>query len=110
MPQPADTVNLNPDHLDIVKQLLQKHIPHDTVWAFGSRVTENIKPYSDLDLVIVRDHPLSLELLAALAEDFSQSDLPFRVDIVDWATTHASFRKIIQQQFVVLQTCDTVFE
>jgi type I restriction enzyme S subunit len=40
---------------------------------------------------------------AALAEDFSESDLPWKVDIVDWATTGESFRKIIRDSRVVVQ-------
>lgn len=40
--------------------------------------------------------PLSLEHLADLQEDFSNSDLPFRVNIVEWANTTPEFRKIIE--------------
>ena len=40
----------------------------------------------------------------ALAEAFAESDLPWKVDIVDWATTSESFRKIIQQHRVVVAT------
>jgi len=38
-----------------------------------------------------------------LADDFSESDLPFKVDIVDWATTGERFRKIIEAERIVLQ-------
>jgi type I restriction enzyme S subunit len=36
-------------------------------------------------------------------DDFSESDLPWRVDVVDWACTSASFRRIIEQNRVVIQ-------
>jgi type I restriction enzyme S subunit len=41
--------------------------------------------------------------LGAIAEDFSDSDLPWKVDVVDWATTAESFRKIIERDKVVVQ-------
>jgi len=43
-----------------------------------------------------------LDLSSALAEDFAQSDLPWKVDVVDWATTSEGFRKIIEQDCVPL--------
>jgi hypothetical protein len=46
--------------------------------------------------------PLSLRLIARLEDDFSESDLPWRVDVVDWATTQPGFRRIIEQSKVVL--------
>jgi predicted nucleotidyltransferase len=78
-----------------VRRILQKQVPEWAVWAFGSRVMGNPKPYSDLDLVVMTDQPLSLVRMADLNEAFDESDLPFRVDIVDWAATSPSFREII---------------
>jgi type I restriction enzyme S subunit len=96
-------IDLRPDHLQIVRGILKKIVPELDVWAFGSRAKWLAKPYSDLDLAIISDTPLSLALQAALTDDFAESDLPFRVDIVDWATTKENFRKIIEQDKVVLQ-------
>lgn len=83
-------------------EILQRHFPHKTVWAFGSRARFAAKPYSDLDLAIIGDSPLSLSELAALEYDFTESALPFKVDIVDWATASESFRNIIRQTHVVV--------
>ena len=60
------------------------------------------KPYSDLDLAVISDAPLPLDVLAWLVEDFSESDLPWRVDVVDWAATSESFRRIIERDKVVV--------
>ena len=93
-------------HWEIVRDILHKHVPEYEVWAFGSRAKWTAKPHSDLDLAIITDHALSLAISAALEDAFSESDLPWKVDIVDWATTSASFRKIIEQQKVLVQTPD----
>jgi type I restriction enzyme S subunit len=61
------------------------------------------KPFSDLDLALLCDQPLPLSTRSDLAEDFTESDLPFKVDLVDWATTGARFRKVIESERVVVQ-------
>ena len=96
-------IDLRPDHWEIVRAILQKHVPQYAVWAFGSRAKWKAKDYSDLDLAIITDKPLSLDVSASLSDDFSESDLPWRVDVVDWATTSESFRKIIERDKVVVQ-------
>lgn len=102
MPDPS--IDLRADHLQLVRSILEKNVPDREVWAFGSRVQGRAKPYSDLDLAVMGEQPLSLAVQAALADDFAESDLPIRVDIVDWATTKDNFRQIIARDKVVLQT------
>jgi type I restriction enzyme S subunit len=96
-------IDIRPDLWPIVRDILSKHGLQYEVWAFGSRVKGRVKPYSDLDLAVISDKPLSLGIRGGLAEDFSESDLPWRVDVVDWAATSPTFRKIIEQNKVVVQ-------
>ena len=109
MPEPAQTLRVSPEHLAIVLDILQKNVPGLEVRAFGSRVATTpeeiarIKPYSDLDLAVVAPEPLPLRTLGRLKEDFSDSDLPWRVDVVDWAATSETFRKIIEEKYVVVK-------
>lgn len=51
-------------------------------WIFGSRAKGTAKLYSDLDIALVAKEPISLEALSLLEEDFTESELPFKVDIV----------------------------
>jgi predicted nucleotidyltransferase len=96
-------INLEKKYLDFVLLLLKEHIPDETVWLFGSRTTEKIKPYSDIDLVIVGDKPISSDILALLSLAFEESDLPYKVDILDWCMLDLDFKKIIQQRYEILQ-------
>lgn len=96
-------IDIQHEQWQIVHTILQKNIPQYEVWAFGSRVKGKAKRYSDLDLAVISQIPLPLSVYAALSEDFSESDLPWRVDIVDWATTSTAFRDIIKQNYVVIQ-------
>ena len=90
-------IKLKPDQKKIVLEILQRRIPDRQVFAFGSRVKGTPKKFSDLDLAIMGDAPLPLDIESAMRNDFSASDLPFRVDLVDWAVTSAEFRQIIQR-------------
>jgi hypothetical protein len=44
---------------------------------------------------VVTESPVPAATLAALEESFSQSDLPWRVDVIDWASTSESFKTLI---------------
>src|SRR2546423_534474 len=94
----APVIHLQPEERRIVEEILRRHVPGLEVWIFGSRAGGTIKPWSDLDLAILSDQPLSLSVMADLREDFSESDLPWKVDVLDWATTSESFRAIIERQ------------
>ena len=103
---PADTtppIEIKPQDWIDVTRILQEQVPALEVWAFGSRARHSAKPYSDLDLALITQVPLSLEKLAAITEAFDTSDLPIRVDVVDWAATSETFRKIIAQDKVLVQ-------
>jgi type I restriction enzyme S subunit len=97
------TIDIEPRDLAIVTKILIRHVPHRTVRAFGSRVSGTARRFSDLDLVVMGERPLSLSAVSALLEDFTESDLPFKVDVVDWATTKEAFREIIEKEYVVVQ-------
>ena len=87
-----------------VLRILSKHVPEYDVYAFGSRVTGNARRASDLDLVVMTEKPLDTLRMADLREAFSESDLPFKTDIADWAGIRESFKKIICQNRFKIQT------
>jgi predicted nucleotidyltransferase len=95
-------LDITPDHLAEVCRILRMHAPGRTVRAFGSRVQGTAKPFSDLDLAIMGTEPLDFRTYAALKDAFAESNLPFRVDVVDWATTSDTFRGIIEGAFEVV--------
>ncbi len=96
-------IDLKPQDWEEVCHILETHVPGYPVWAFGSRAKWTAKTYSDLDLAIITNRPLPLAKMAVIKEAFDESGLPIRVDIVDWAATNEAFRKIIEQDKVVIQ-------
>ena len=90
-------IDITPEERAIVLRILNEIIPDREVRAFGSRVTGKAKPFSDLDLAIMGDEPLPLETRAQLEEAFSESELPWKVDVLDWNLAEVEFQKIIQE-------------
>jgi predicted nucleotidyltransferase len=99
------SLDLPQKYLEQVQVLLRAHVPHAEVWAYGSRVTGDSHEASDLDLVLRNPQNLLEETgaLSDLKEAFSESNLPIRVDIVDWARIPASFHREIERAHVVVQ-------
>ena len=99
------SLDLPQKYLEQVKVLLNAHVPHAEVWAYGSRVTGGGHEASDLDLVLRNPQNLLEETpsLSDLKEAFIESNLPIRVDIMDWARIPASFRSEIERGHVVVQ-------
>lgn len=96
-------IDIHPDHWKIVQRILQKHVPDLEVWAFGSRAKGSAKESSDLDLAIITDEPLPIDTSLALNEAFSESDLPWKVDVVDWSGVSGFRRSVIENGKVVIQ-------
>ncbi|MBI5245078.1 MAG: nucleotidyltransferase domain-containing protein [Elusimicrobia bacterium] len=96
-------IRITPKQLRTVRKILVRHVPNAEVRAFGSRVEGTPKDYSDLDLVIVAPtNPDSAEL-DELRDAFAQSDLPFRVDVLDWNVISDEFKKVIEGGYEVVQ-------
>ena len=98
----APALDIADAELAIVKSILKRYVPDANVWAFGSRVTGKAKKFSDLDLCVQLETPLGVDRASALSEAFAESDLPWKVDVVDWATTSEAFRQIIERQRVTV--------
>ncbi len=97
----SDEALLAPAHKTLTLEILRAHLPAGSrVWAFGSRALGRAKPYSDLDLAIDAGRRLTLDELAALREAFSESDLPWKVDVTDWRGVDAGFAALIGAQRV----------
>jgi len=83
------------EHLEIVKSILSDFVPDCEVRAFGSRCDGSARKYSDLDLCICGSEKLDWQLLANLKDALMESNLPFRVDLLDYHTMPEHFRRTI---------------
>ena len=96
-------VDIRPDHLEMVQDVLRAHLPAGfKVWGFGSRATWTTKDSSDLDLAVEGDAKLDYKAMVGLEVAFEESDLPYTVDVVDLNAVNQEFREIVEGQRVPL--------
>lgn len=103
--QSIATLTMQPHHLAMLRALLHQHLPGAEVWAYGSRVNGDGHDASDLDLVVRQPNDLSQQTqgLGEIQEAYSESNLPIRVEIVDWARIPERFQREIERGYVVVQ-------
>ena len=101
-------IDLNPKHLETVQRILLKHIPDCEVRAFGSRVKWTAKDYSDLDLAVIGSRRFDLREMSRLTEAFEESNLPIRVDVVDWYAISEGFKRVIATEYEIVQQAKPV--
>jgi predicted nucleotidyltransferase len=96
-------LNLSDAQLSLLQHLLSSHVPDVKIWAFGSRVKGTAKAWSDLDLALVAKQVLPQQQLFKLQDALEESDLPFKVDLVDWHDISTEFQQLILKNYHVIQ-------
>ncbi|MFM9938697.1 MAG: nucleotidyltransferase family protein [Hyphomicrobiaceae bacterium] len=91
-------MHLDDRHRATVRQIVKTIVPKDVaVLAFGSRVHGRcLKPFSDLDLCLRGVEPVPEATLRLLRAAFEDSDLPFKIDIIDWHGISDEFQAAIE--------------
>jgi predicted nucleotidyltransferase len=96
-------IQLSKKDLALIKHILALHLPKNAkVWLFGSRVSDKIKPFSDVDLLLDVGSQLSSNILINLAEEFDESDLAYKVDLVDKHSIEKSFSELISKEAILV--------
>lgn len=96
-------IDLSSEDLVEIQRILHRHVPDCEVRAFGSRVRGRASKYSDLDLAIVAARPVADAKFAELKNAFAESDLPIRIDVLDWHALSDRFRKAINSDYEVME-------
>lgn len=95
-------IKLSEKELDIVVTILKKYVPNFEIFIFGSRYNGNTHEHSDLDIAIKGREKIDLLRFAELRDDFQNSDLPFRVDLIDFNRISPEFQSIILNNSIIL--------
>lgn len=91
-------IQLENKHQLIISAILAKY--SYTFYAYGSRVKGKTGKYSDLDLCYQQEIPWNV--LSHLHEDFEESDLPFKVDLVAWNWMSPEFQELISKDLTAI--------
>lgn len=102
------TLDMHPEHVAIVREILRTRLPPGArAYVFGSRAHGGARRYSDLDLAVEWERPLDLHTIGEIADALSESDLPYKVDIVDLLLVDPAFRVRIAGDCIPLDTTET---
>lgn len=93
-------LHVHEKYLQMVRVILEEHVPQATVWAFGSRVTGESHAGSDLDLVVIGATPQDVNKLKS---GFQDSNIPFLVDVLRWESIPDYFQEEIKERYVVIK-------
>lgn len=96
-------IEISEQERETILSILNRYIPDAEAWVFGSRIKGTFKSYSDLDLLIIGKEKMSINSMGELREAFQESDLPFRVDLVDWHRISPEFRFLIEQEYEIIK-------
>lgn len=94
-------IQLSVKHLGIVERVFKEQLITQKVFAFGSRARNEARQFSDLDLFIA-GKKLSFLQLTQLKDAFSDSDLPYFVDILQEQNLSQDMFELIKKDFVEL--------
>ena len=64
------------------------------VFIFGSRAVGKSKKYSDYDVGIFGKKSVPATKMVLIEEALEESDLPYKVDVVDFSLVSADFKKV----------------
>ncbi len=79
-----------------IKDIILNNIEGDEkyrLFVFGSRADNSARKYSDYDIGIEGKVAISFSVLAKIKTALDDSDLPYKVDVVDFFTVSDDFRK-----------------
>lgn len=96
-------IAIEQEQLEIVRQILKSNVPNAEIRIFGSRYKHTNKEYSDIDIAIVQKEKIDLALYSKMKEEFEESNLKYRVDLVDWNAISEEFKKIIEEGYYKLE-------
>ena len=79
-----------------ILSILKRHIRSANlrVFLFGSRATGRATPRSDYDVAVDTGRPVDWSVMARIRSDLEDSDLPVRVDVVDFSTCSPAFKAV----------------
>jgi type I restriction enzyme S subunit len=94
-----EAIDIRERDADTVRRVLSSTLPNlARVLIFGSRANWSAKNYSDLDIAVDAGRKLKISELAAIEDAFTESDLPFRVDVVDLNSISDDFAESILKE------------
>ncbi len=96
-------IDLKDEYLQIIRKIIRERFPECRILVYGSRITGKSWEFSDIDIAIDNGSEISWSELYDLKEALSLTDIPIIVDICDYNDISDNFRKVILENYEVMQ-------
>ncbi len=108
----VNRIYIRKKHRKLLESLILAHLPEIEVWAYGSRVNGRSHEGSDLDLVLRGKglNEIPIEQISDFEEAVQESNLPFLVEVRDWARLPERFHKEIALNHALFCKKDPLME
>lgn len=103
-------MSLNRNYLNIITSVISEVIPDGEIFLFGSFARGCERSYSDLDIAVRASSKIPFEKMLMLHHLFSESNLPYFVDIVDLRSVSEGFSLSIEKDLVKIEQERSVTE
>ena len=95
-------IALEDEQLNILKNILKKYFSSQEIRVFGSRYKHTNNKFSDIDVVIVGQEKIDISTFSKVKEELQESDLKYRVDLLDWNIISDEFKKVIEEGYEII--------
>lgn len=89
-------IQIDESHYNMAKNILNNY--NVKALIFGSRAKNTASKFSDLDLVIL--DPIEKKIFISIKNDFEESNLPYKVDLILWNELDQSFQNQIKNDLI----------
>lgn len=72
------------------------------VFIFGSRATNKNRPFSDIDVGVIPANTINSTSYFSIIDELDNSDIPYRVELVDFSTVDDKFKQVALQKVIYL--------
>jgi predicted nucleotidyltransferase len=92
---------IKPQYFQMLIDILDNYCPNAQIWAYGSRVGGDAHNGSDLDLVVKDFGDENLDI-ATLKGMFTDSNIPFFIDISEFDKLPEYFQQEILKNYIII--------
>ena len=84
------------DAEDAIKKIIFRHLsPKEyQIFLFGSRAVGKNQRFSDFDVGVLGPNEIPAGKLSLIEEELENSDVPYKVDVVDFYRVRPEFKKV----------------
>jgi predicted nucleotidyltransferase len=94
---------------DRILKILNEYLGSEVgVFLFGSRAQKKEKIFSDIDIGVVDTTIISEKKIRAAANALAGSNIPVKVDLIDFNSTPTNFKQIAMEKIIIWANPDKV--